>query len=50
MQWRRRRDVAAGYAACLLLLGAAYYLLPALRAAAWTLLGLTGVAAMWPAC
>ncbi len=46
VQWRRRRDVAAGYAACLLLLVAVYYLLPALRAAAWTLLGLTGVAAI----
>ena len=45
MQWRQR-DVTAGYAACLLLLVAVYYLLPALRAAAWTLLGLTGVAAM----
>ncbi len=34
----------AGYAACLLLLAAACYLLPGLRAVAWGLLGLTGVA------
>ncbi len=43
---RWQRDVTAGYAACLLLLVIAYCLLPGLRAAAWALLGLTGVAAM----
>ena len=45
MQWRRGQ-VAAGYAAWLLLLALAYYLLPGLRPAAWSLLGLTGVAAI----
>jgi hypothetical protein len=43
---RRQRGLMAGYAACLVLLAVAYYLLPGLRAAAWSLLGLTGVAGL----
>jgi diguanylate cyclase (GGDEF)-like protein/PAS domain S-box-containing protein len=47
VQWRQRQgQVAAGYAAWLLLLVLAYYLLPGLRPTAWSLLGLTGVAAI----
>jgi diguanylate cyclase (GGDEF)-like protein/PAS domain S-box-containing protein len=45
VQWRQRW-VAAGYAVWLLLLALAYYLLPGLRAAAWSLLGLASVAAI----
>ena len=45
MRWRQRQ-VAAGYAAWLVLLALAYYLLPGLRAAAWSLLGLASVAAI----
>jgi hypothetical protein len=43
---RRQRDLMAGYAVWLLLLALAYYLLPGLRAAAWTLIGLTGADAI----
>ncbi|HTT53064.1 MAG TPA: EAL domain-containing protein [Streptosporangiaceae bacterium] len=42
----RQRDVMAGYTAWMLLLAAACYLLPGLRAVAWGLLGLSGVTAM----
>ena len=42
MQWRQRQ-VAAGYTAWLVLLAVAYCLVPGLRPAAWSLLGLTGV-------
>ena len=40
--------MVAGYTACVLLLAVLYYLVPGLRAAAWSLLGLTGVAGCWP--
>ena len=42
----RQRDVIAGYTAWMLLLTAAYYLLPGLRAVAWGLLGLSGATAL----
>jgi hypothetical protein len=45
VQWRQRQ-MAAGYAAWLVLLAVAYYLMPGLRPAAWSLLGLTGVAGL----
>jgi diguanylate cyclase (GGDEF)-like protein/PAS domain S-box-containing protein len=45
VQWRQRQ-VAAGYAAWLVLLAVACYLVPGLRPAAWSLLGLTGVAGL----
>ena len=38
--------MVAGYTACVLLLAVLYYLVPGLRAAAWSLLGLTGVAGL----